>query len=218
MTTPISPLLKKGGLAQVDADNGQLLRLINFQFNPETFSRSLQVLRVESGDSNRAEALRLKGPAAETINLEVEFDTADQREFPQENPDAVEFGLYPQLAALETLIYPSSSQLQANHRLAQAGTLEITPMQAPLLLFIWGKQRILPVNLTEFSVTEEAFDSFLNPVRAKVSLGMRVLSIFDIPVESYGGGLFMSYLEQKEQFATKIPRGSFSISGIGGLP
>lgn len=82
MTTPISPLLKKGGLAQVDADNGQLLRLINFQFNPETFSRSLQVLRVESGDSNRAEALRLKGPAAETINLEVEFDTADQREFP----------------------------------------------------------------------------------------------------------------------------------------
>ena len=53
-------------------------------------------------------------------------------------------------------------------------------MQSPLTLFIWSKNRIMPVRLTDFSITEEAFDPNLNPIRAKVSLGMRVLSVNDV--------------------------------------
>jgi len=127
-------------------------------------------------------------------------------------------GLHPQLAALEMLIHPSSAKLQANEELAKSGTLEIAPMLAPLLLLIWGKQRILPVNLTEFSITEEAFDPNLNPIRAKVSLGLRVLSIYDMPFDSYAGSVFMTYLGQKEQLATKVLGATLGTFGIGGLP
>ena len=60
------------------------------------------------------------------------------------------------------------------------GTLEIVPAEAPLTLFVWSKNRMLPVRITEFSITEEAFDPALNPIRAKVSLGLRVLSVNDL--------------------------------------
>ncbi|MEL6353623.1 MAG: hypothetical protein AAFR58_18005 [Cyanobacteria bacterium J06627_28] len=218
ITFPGSPRLLKGGLVLVDPDNGQPQQVINFQINPETVSRSLQVQRVETGGGNNPQALRLKGPAVETINLEVQIDAADQLEFPEQNPTTAELGIYPQLAALEAIVYPTSTRLQANEALAQAGTLEIVPMMAPLTLFVWSKQRILPVNITELSFTEEIHDPFLNPLRAKVSLGMQVLSTDDLSFSSYGGGLYMSYLTQKEQLAKKSPPGTLNTFGIGGLP
>src|SRR5215510_13797042 len=157
MTTfPGSPRLLKGGLVVVDPDTGSVQRIITLQYNPETLSRSLQVQSVSSDGRDRSEALRLKGPAIETIRLEAEIDATDQLELA--NPAATQLGIHPQLAALETLVYPTSNQLLANDRLAQAGTLEITPMEAPLTLFIWSKTRILPVRLTAFNITEEAFD------------------------------------------------------------
>ncbi|MGP1374292.1 MAG: hypothetical protein ACTS3T_15785 [Almyronema sp.] len=218
MTTfPGSPRLLKGGLVLVDANNGQPQRVINLQYNPATLNRTLQVQGVEAGNRDRSQALRLKGPAVETLTLEAEIDIADQLEFPDQNPNAAELGIYPQLAALETIVYPTSAQLQTNADLAQAGTLEIIPMLAPLTLFVWSKNRIMPVRLTDFSITEEAFDPALNPLRAKVSLGMRVLSIDDIPFSSYGGGLFMTYLGQKEQLAKKSS-GTLNAFGLGGLP
>ena len=219
MTTfPGSPRLLKGGLVLVDPDNGQPQRVITFQFNPETVSRSLQIQRIETDGGGRTQALRLSGPAIETINLEFQLDATDQLEFPDQNPEATELGLYPQLAALESIVYPSSAQLQMNETLAQAGTLEIIPMVAPLTLLIWGKHRILPVNVTELSINEEAYNHLLNPIRAKVSLGVQVLSTDDIPFNSYGGGLFMADLGKKEQLSKKSPQGTLNSFGIGGLP
>ena len=90
-------------------------------------------------------------------------------------------------------------------------------MLAPLTLFVWSKSRIVPVRLTDFSITEEAFDPALNPIRAKVSLGLRVLSIDDLGFSSKGGSLFMSYLQTKEQLAAKAQAGSFASLGIGGI-
>ena len=86
------------------------------------------------------------------------------------------------------------------------------------MLFIWSKNRILPVRLTEFSITEEAFDSSLNPIRAKVSLGMRVLSIDDFGFSHKGGNLFMSFLQNKEQLSARHQGGSFNHLGITGIP
>jgi hypothetical protein len=154
----------------------------------------------------------------ETIKLDAEIDATDQLEFPEQNPNATQFGVQPQLAALETLVYPTSGQLQANNALAQSGTLEIVPMETPLTLFIWSKSRILPVRLTDFSVTEEGFDPLLNPIRAKISLGMRVLSVDDAGFSHKGGSLFMNYLQMKEQLAAKSQSGGLAALGIGRIP
>jgi hypothetical protein len=106
----------------------------------------------------------------------------------------------------------------ANNDEAGSGSLEIAPMEAPLTLFVWSKNRILPVRLTEFSITEEAFDVSLNPIRAKVSLGLRVLSVDDVGFDHKGGGLFMTYLQRKEQLAQRNLGGTIDRLGIGGIP
>ena len=216
MTTfPGSPRLLKGGIVLLDPTSGAVRRIIALQYNPDSISRTLQVQAIgESGD--RSQALRLKGPPVESIKVEVEIDATDQLELA--DGAATQVGIYPQLAALETIIYPTSSQLESNNSLAQAGTLEIAPMETALTLFVWSKNRIVPVRLTEFSVTEEAFDPALNPIRAKVSLGMRVLSIDDLGFSHKGGSLFMSYLRTKEQLAARAKGGDFSALGITGIP
>ena len=128
------------------------------------------------------------------------------------------YGIAPNLAALETLVYPDSATLQANFNLSQQGTLEIMPMMAPLSLFVWSASRIVPVRITEFSVTEEAFDPALNPLRAKVSLGMQVLSIDDLYFGDKSGGLYMAYQRQKESLAQLYQYGTQAALGIKGLP
>lgn len=209
MTTfPGSPRLVKGGIVVVDAESAAVLRVIPLQYNPDTMSRSFQVKGAGGDGGDRTEALRLTGPPVETVKIEAEIDAADQLEFPDRNRTAVQLGVHPQLAAIETLIYPSSQQLQSNASLASAGTIEIAPLEAPLTLFVWSKNRILPVRLTELSVTEEAFDPSLNPIRAKVSLGMRVLSVNDLEFGHKGSSVFMAYLQQKERLAAKSPGGT----------
>lgn len=216
MTTfPKSPRLFKGGIVLIDPETSAVQRIITLQYNPDTLTRTLQVQSIGGEGGNRSEALRLKGPPVETLKLDAEIDATDQLEFPDENKNAVEAGIHPQLAALETIIYPTSSQLLSNNRLAQAGTLEIAPMETALTLFIWSKNRILPVRLTDFSVTEEAFDTNLNPIRAKVSLGMRLLSVDDLGFNHKGGSLYMSYHQNKERLASMFKGGALSTLGIG---
>ena len=152
---PNSPRLVKGGVVLVDPHSGAVQETIVLQYNPDTLTRSLQI-KAGSEGGDRSEALRLSGPPVETIKLDAEIDATDQLEFPDQIPNAGQVGIHPQLAALETIVYPTSSQIQRNISLAKSGTLEITPMGAPLTLFVWSKNRILPVRLTDFSVTEEA--------------------------------------------------------------
>lgn len=219
MTTfPGSPRLLKGGIVLIDPNTAVVQRIIVMQYNPDTLSRTLQVQGVGNESGDRQEALRLKGPPIETIKLDAEIDATDQLEFPQKNSTTAELGIFPQLAALETIIYPSSGQLQNNNSQAKSGTLEIAPIETFLSLFVWSKNRILPVRLTEFSITEEAFDTSLNPIRAKVSLGMRVLNVNDLGFDHKGGNLFMVYQRQKEQLVRQSQPGTFSVLGIGGIP
>jgi hypothetical protein len=216
-TFPNSPRLIKGGLVLLDPATSAVVRIIALQYNPDTLTRSLQPQAAKEG-GDRSEAMRLTGPPIETIKLEAEIDATDQLEFPDQNASAVELGIQPQLAALETILYPRSGQLLANNALAQSGTLEIIPMIAPLTLFIWSKSRVIPVRITDCSITEEAFDPALNPIRAKVSLGMRVLSVTDLGFATKGGSLFMSYQQQKEALASRNHGGALSNFGIGGIP
>jgi hypothetical protein len=210
----ISPRILKGGIVLIDPDSSAVLRIITLQYNADTLTRTLAPKSLkESGD--RSEALRLTGPAVETIKLEAEIDATDQLE--AADAQTTQLGIHPQLAALETIVYPSSARLTSNNSLASSGVLEIVPMQTPLTLFIWSKNRIIPVRLIDFSITEEAFDTALNPLRAKISLGMRVLSVDDIGFDNKGGSLFMSYLQQKERLAGQNVAGTFGNLGIGGI-
>jgi len=214
---PNSPRLIKGGIVLIDADTGAVKRVIALQYNPDTLTRTLQVQAFSGDSGDRSEAMRIKGPPVETIKLDAEIDATDQLEFPDKNPEATKTGILPQLAALETIVYPTSIQLLANNALAKSGTLEIVPMQSPLSLFVWSQNRILPVRLTDFSVTEEAFDPNLNPIRAKVSIGMRVLSVNDLGFDHKGGNLFMTYLQKKEQLAARSASAAISTLGITGI-
>lgn len=215
---PNSPRLLKGGIVLLDAETGAVQRIVNLQYNPDTLTRTLQPQGVGAEGGDRSEALRLKGPPVETIKLDAEIDATDQLEFPDQNRNTVELGIHPQLAALETIVYPTSSRLQSNNGLARSGTLEIVAAQSPLTLFVWSKNRIVPVRITDFSITEEAFDPALNPIRAKVSLTLRVLSVNDLGFENKGGSLYMSYHQQKEKLAAKNQPGSFKVMGIEGIP
>jgi hypothetical protein len=218
MTTfPGSPKTLRGGLVLIDPSSGTVRRVITLQYNPDQISRTLQVQGVgEAGD--RSEALRLKGPAVETFKIEAELDASDQLEFPDDHPNAVQFGLYPQIAALESMINPSAGDLIAQNSQASSGTIEIAPAEAPLALLVWSAQRVVPVRVTEFSVTEEAFDPKLNPIRAKVSLGLRVLSVEDVGFSHKAGALFLGYLQRKELLSSKAPASGLDALGIGGIP
>lgn len=217
-TFPNSPRTLRGGLVLVNSETGVAQRIIVLQYNPDTLTRTLQVRNVPAEGGDRLEALRLTGPPTETIKLDAEIDATDQLEFPGQNPATVDVGIHPVLAALETIVYPASAQIQFNNGLAASGTIEIVPIQAPLTLFVWSKERIVPVNITEFSITEEAFDPKLNPVRAKVSLGMRVLSTNDLIFNTKGASIFMAYLQHKERLAKRNPEGTLSALGITRIP
>ena len=214
---PGSPKLIKAGLVIVDAGTARVLRIISLQYNSDTLTRSLTAQTAGGNDQDRVEPMRFKGPAVETFKLEADIDATDQLEFPDQNPNAGQYGIQPQLALLESLVYPTASQLASVDAQANSGTLEIAPMLAPLVLFVWGKNRIVPVKVSDFSITEEAFDAALNPIRAKLSLGLRVMSTDDLGFGSKGGSLYMAYLQNKEKLATKAQSASFATLGIGGI-
>jgi len=218
MSLSRSPRLLKGGLVLLEAASSRIVRIIGLQYNPETITRSFQPQAIGGESQDRSQAMRIKGPATETIKLEASIDATDQLEFPDQNAGTIASGIQSQLAALETLLYPTSERLISNNALASMGTLEIAPMESPLTLFVWSKNRVVPVRVTDLSITEEAFDPALNPIRAKVSLGMRVLSVSDLGFEHRGGGIFMAYLQAKEQLAQRAKATTLGELGIGRLP
>ncbi|MEO5577202.1 MAG: hypothetical protein ABIR67_15225 [Gaiellaceae bacterium] len=215
--TPFSPRLLKAGLVQVDPDTARVLGVIALQYNPDTLTRTLQVQASGSDGGDRSQALRLKGAAVETIKLAAEIDATDRLADPTGNPDAVGLGIHPQLAVLETLVHPRADDLQRNDGLAASGVLEVLPLEAPLTLFVWSKQRVVPVRVTGLSVTEEAFDAALNPIRARVDLDLRVLSVDDLGFRHRGGTLFMGYLRTKESLAGRARSVELSSLGLEGI-
>ncbi|MGW8994447.1 hypothetical protein ACWGRF_31585 [Streptomyces zhihengii] len=216
---PDIPKPIRSGIVLVDPERGTPQRIIVLQFNPDTLERSLAPQSAGgSGDSggggsgggDRNEALRLKGPAQETWKFTAEIDATDQ--FEVAAPD----GIHPQLATLEMLVQPTTAQLREATRLSRKGTIEITPIEMPLTLFTWGSKRVMPVRLTELSITESAFDVHLNPIRASLAVGMKVLTISDLPAGHRGAELYLAHLAQKERLARSARAGSLGALGLTG--
>jgi hypothetical protein len=203
---PRSPKFLKGALvAYTSQFLGPIPNVIVFQYNPEQLSRTLAYRTAPPDPSNaggaREDVLRVQGPPVENVTLSLVLDAADQLGEPEKHPHVVAFGLQPALAALELLLYPPNAQVLVNRTLAQAGSAQLCPADVPLVLFVWGPARVLPVRLTNFSVTEEAFDQVLNPIRAKVELGMRVLSYMELKETSLGYNAYLATQVQKEVLA-----------------
>jgi len=213
---PGSPKLIRAGIVLISPDNGSVIRIITLQYAPETLSRQLEAQAIEDG-GNRSQPLRLTAPAKETITLEATIDATDQLEFPAQNRIAVDSGIFPALSALETMLHPTSAQLERQNAQAAAGSFEIAPAETPLALFVWSARRIVPVRLDSLQITEEFFDANLNPIRAKVSLTLRVLSVDDLGFNHRGSGLFMAYLQSKELLAAQFAGGALAALGAGSL-
>jgi hypothetical protein len=145
----------------------------------------------------------------------VELDAADQLEVG--NGVARSMGIYPQLSALEMLLYPKSSLVIANTVLMAAGVLEVVPPAGPFTLFVWGAKRVLPVRVESFSIEEQEYDPSLNPIRADVTLGLRVLSYNDFSITHPGYALFLAHQVTKEVMAVVGSVGNVADVLGGGL-
>lgn len=210
---PGSPRLVKGAIVGIDKDN-PLASVIVFQYNPEALTRAVTVQTTGSDGGTSAEVTRLKGAPTETITISnLSIDATDQLE--EADPVATSSGIYPQLSALEMLLYPKSSLVIANATRTAAGAIEIVQPEAPLTLFIWGEKRVLPVRITSLSITEKAHDPNLNPILAEVSLSMQVLSYNNLPVGHPGYALFLAHQVVKEAMAV-VGSTSGTLSGLTG--
>jgi hypothetical protein len=193
---PGSPRLLKGAIVSG-------LKAIVFQYNPEKLTRTLTASTTPVGGvSGGSDLLRLKGPPAETIALDLFLDASDDLE--QDKESATSLGIYPKLAALETLLYPLSYRMIANEALALVGVIEVVPPAPTLTLLVWGTNRVVPIRISSFQVTEEQFDPSLNPIRASVKLSVQVLTYQDLGMASVGGGLSMANHIQKESLSSKL--------------
>ena len=205
--TPISPRVLRGALVALDPAN-PLASVTVFQYNPDTVSRTLQARTVDRGGAGRSAPVRLRGAPEETLSMDVDIDATDQLE--RAEPSAVVNGIVPQLSALEMLLYPKTATVIANASLAVTGAIEILPVEAPLTLLVWGPKRVLPVQVQSFRINEQAHDVNLNPIRASVSLGLRVLSYSDLPFAHPGTAIFLAHQVQKEVLATISSAGAIT--------
>lgn len=201
-----SPKLLKGALIEFSSRFiGPIPNIIIFQYNPETLSRSLQPWAPPAvtdsssseggeggGGSSGAGSSGSSGTATaqpydpgETFSLSLELDATDALETPESHPVAALTGVADRIAALEMLLYPDK---EGSDLLGAIGdvlslTSEDDPeprYSVPILLFVWGPGRIVPVRITSFSVEEQAFSTALYPIRAKVSVGLTVLTPSDL--------------------------------------
>jgi len=225
----ISPKLLKGALVvYASHDPGATAKIIPFQYNPEQVSRSLTPSGATTGtttgtsSANRGQAqqdvLRVQGPPRETFTLSVTLNATDQLEVPEQNQNIVQNGLHAVLGTLEMLLYPTSHQVLQNEALAEGGEVQLNPADLPLVVLVWGRSRVVPIKVTNFSVTEEAFDLELNPIQAKVELGLQALNYVDLPTSSAGRDIYLSYQRQKETLANQFQAGEEAEPIRGLLP
>jgi len=184
-----SPHLLKGALVELtEPFLGPVPNVVVFQYNPETLTRELASsaeFAATGGNGAKSSKVATAAPykPVETFNVTLELDAADDLERPDENPVAVASGVADRIAALEMLLHPLGDEGVVGQALATvAGALgDVVPRsEVPIVLFVWGPGMILPVRLTSFSVEEQAFSPTLYPIRAKVTVGLRVLNPDDL--------------------------------------
>jgi hypothetical protein len=176
-----SPKLQKGALVQIVPSLVDVeYKIIPFQYNPEKLSHTLTPWDPFKVDQTRrgAQAPNVQPfDPQESFTLTLEIDATDDLE--DSDPAAVEAGIAGRLAALRMLMLPSEGAqgdlIKRAQGAAGAASQQAIRPTVPVLLFVWGPGRILPVRITSFSVEETLFSPSLFPIQATVSLGLEVL-------------------------------------------
>ena len=183
----------RGALVEYGSDFlGPIPNIVVFQFNPEQISRTIHIPGSQSGAEN-PETTRLvsphatSAPATESFSITAHFSAMDDLGEGAAIPRT--FGIGPQLAALEKMANTSAGNLSqligaaidaVGDALGLGGdddsTRKIPQETAPRILFIWGPSRVLPVKIKTLSMTEQQYDSLLNPVQAQVDIGLEIVS------------------------------------------
>ena len=208
---PRGPHILKGALVFVN-QGSTLPQVIPFQYNPSRLQRTLEPQMAGAEENDRSLAIRYTGAPVEVINVDIELDATDK--LCSDDPTTVQLGIYPSLSALELLAFPSLSQVQRNQSLLANGTLEVAPLTAPNILFVWGAQRVLPVRINNYSIAEELFDARLNPIRATVSLSLRVLNYSDLSSSSSEYHQFSAYQNLLQSMSRSAITASTQMLGV----
>ena len=155
---PNSPRLVRGGIVTMDPDTSAILNVLALQYNPDSLSRSMQIQVCPAARTGPASmCCACAAPRSRPSSLK-RSSTPPTRSSSLTRSRRGPVGLLPPLAQLESLVNPTVATLQADDQMANNGALEIIPLEQPLTLFVWSKSRVVPVRLTDFSMTEEAFD------------------------------------------------------------
>jgi hypothetical protein len=165
-----------------------LPNVIIFQFNPETMQHNWAPPPAAGGSN----PLAVKGVPGETFSFTVAMDAQDMIADGSAVAKTLAgaSGIYSRLAALEMLLYPTGAfgaGLLASVSVsigpggisasANAGVKRTVPQsQVPVVLFVWGPGRILPVRVTSLNITERLYDALLNPIYAEATLDLTVLT------------------------------------------
>lgn len=209
-------MLLRGALVEYGSSFlGPLPNIVIFQFNPEQLARTINIpqrpTRRESAGRVRARGQSCATPS-ETFTITAQFSAADDlgRGGVLSAVPRV-FGIGPQIAALEKMVYPSNiiggaigAALDAiGDALGGGGgddepTRPIPPESVPRILFIWGLTRVLPVEIQSMSITEQKFDFLLNPVQAEVQIGLAVSNLASNSDDEIGKGALMYTQTVKE--------------------
>jgi hypothetical protein len=178
-----SPKLIKGALVSLgEPFLGPVPNVIVFQYNPESFERTITPWSPPSS-SGTADGESPTDPTAqpfdpsESFTLTLELDATDALEQPDTHPVAVLFGVADRISAIEALLYPGDQSAVGAALSGLFGSGDVAQRSSvPVLLFVWGPGRILPVRITSYKVQEQAFSPTLYPLRATVTLGLTVVT------------------------------------------
>jgi hypothetical protein len=168
----------KGALVNLGAGLlGALPNVVVFQFNPERITRTPALARppVPRDGSGTGDASQQPDQPSESLSFTLRVDATDQ--LASANPIAAASGILPTLSALELLMVPRST-LPVDLFGPSGGPRphQHPPEKLPAVLFVFGPSRVLPVSVTGLSVVETQHDVLLNPVRADVTVSLRVLT------------------------------------------
>lgn len=183
----------QGALVSVTKSNKKTT--VPFQYNPEKLDRTLTP-KMYDGPQGQAQFV---GGAGQSITLTASLQAVDTMvaQSKKNKLSNAAKGLYAHLAALELLLYPATKDIETYRNDLDNNVKGAVPPQARPVLFVWGPQRVLPVNLKSMVVKEMLFNIALSPVRAEVTLTMEVANIIETEGDSYQ--LLLAYLKNMEQ-------------------
>lgn len=170
--------------------------LVPFQFNPEEITRkrsvqysspvntalasatgeaapvqSLRELHQRTSSLDRIQKSQQVAVQEEEISFDIRLDASDATD--AADPLAVATGVDTQLSALEMMLHPKGERLLAKLLMRRSRGFRFSrPSNPPLILFIWGVNKIMPVNITSMSIKEIHHNVLLYPTRAVVSVSM----------------------------------------------